>query len=262
MTPNRVQVAIEKYGDKIPAKNHDAFRTALKGASNECMDTFMFLPTKSPIATLLFSIFLGQFGVDRFYIGDVGYGLLKIFGPMVLGFINAIILMIVPPLGILTSLALYLIIFIWFVMEIFMAYRDCKRLNYDRLVSFLGAHREEEASYYSYSESKKVSKPENIDTTSYEQYEASKGEYSPLVSPYKPVAAGSESTASFTQQNVAQQPTPQASAPQQEQAPQSLNIIFTCPVCGQKMRISTVASKYCCPSCMTIYPYQNVVKNQ
>lgn len=33
---------------------------------------------KSPITALLFSIFLGVLGIDRFYIGDVGMGILKL----------------------------------------------------------------------------------------------------------------------------------------------------------------------------------------
>ena len=34
--------------------------------------------TKDPIVVLLISIFLGQFGIDRFYIGDTTMGVLKL----------------------------------------------------------------------------------------------------------------------------------------------------------------------------------------
>lgn len=45
-------------------------------------DQFMLLTTlelKDPTVTLVLSILLGAFGIDRFWIGDIGFGVLKLF---------------------------------------------------------------------------------------------------------------------------------------------------------------------------------------
>ena len=57
MTPNRVLVAMEKYGKCIPGYCYSAFRKYLEEADDNCMDEFMFLRVKSKWLTLAFSIF-------------------------------------------------------------------------------------------------------------------------------------------------------------------------------------------------------------
>jgi TM2 domain-containing membrane protein YozV len=54
---------------------------------------------KSKLAAILFAVFLGSFGFHKFYLGSVGMGVLYLifcwtFIPSVLGFIDAILLLI------------------------------------------------------------------------------------------------------------------------------------------------------------------------
>ncbi len=257
MTANRVQVAIEKFGKKIPAESVSSFKRHLMDADDSCMDEFMFLTVKSPLTALLLSIFLGAFGVDRFYIGDKGIGFAKIFLPLGAGLLSFI-----PIIGIILNLIASLAIMIWRFADIFLVFRDTKRYNYDRLTGYLHLKR------------KKYSKSANTSAYSYEEErraQVESGEYTPLFSNYKPVYANDtvESTPNMVAETI-NETSPSTQVTQEEGSSDiaspitidspEIDMIFTCPVCSQKMRITTVASKYCCPKCSTIFPYKNVVK--
>ena len=259
MTPNRVQVALEKYGKRIPTDSVASFKKHLQDADDSCMDEFMFLKTKSPVTALLFSIFLGGVGVDRFYLGDKGIGFAKIFLPL-----GASLISFIPVIGWLIGGIASLAISIWKFVDIFLVFRDAKRYNYHSLSSYLSAHRNNNwKPIYSYAETKQASET-----------------YTPLISNYEPVYVNKDSSSAPANQS-AQSTAPSTSsytAPTSNASTEALNddsdiaspipiknteidVIFTCPVCSQKMRITTVASKYCCPKCSTIFPYKNVVKN-
>ena len=262
MTPNRVQVAIEKYGKKIPADSITSFKRHLMDADDSCMDEFMFLTVKSPLTTILFSIFLGGIGVDWFYLKNTSRGLVKIFLPLILSIIAAVLTAVAPPIGIIANLALRIGVLIWRIVDCFNAYKYCKSFNYDSLTGYLHLKR------------KKYSKSANTSAYSYEEErraQVESGEYTPLFSNYKPVYANDtvESTPNTVAETV-NESSSSAQATQEEGSSEiaspiaidtpDIDIIFTCPVCSQKMRITTVASKYCCPKCSTIFPYKNVVK--
>lgn len=54
-------------------------RQMLVNADESLASTLVSLDFKEPTTLLLLSIFLGGYGVDRFILGDVGMGLLKLF---------------------------------------------------------------------------------------------------------------------------------------------------------------------------------------
>lgn len=77
MEKNQASQLIALYGGRFPEYALRDIYTQL-----ENMDfseaSIRMAHTKDPIVVLLISIFLGQFGIDRFYIGDTTMGVLKL----------------------------------------------------------------------------------------------------------------------------------------------------------------------------------------
>ena len=65
-------------------------RQKLENASEDTMVTLQATELKDPTTILLLSIFLGSLGVDRFMIGDVGMGVLKLLTCGVCGILTII----------------------------------------------------------------------------------------------------------------------------------------------------------------------------
>jgi hypothetical protein len=55
-----------------------AIRDRLLQLDDDKWPSLQFLQFKEPTTALLLSIFLGEFGIDRFYIGDTGMGVGKL----------------------------------------------------------------------------------------------------------------------------------------------------------------------------------------
>lgn len=53
-------------------------RTKLEKANDETLLTLQACELKDPTVLLLISIFLGSLGIDRFMLGDIGMGVLKL----------------------------------------------------------------------------------------------------------------------------------------------------------------------------------------
>lgn len=61
--------------------------------------------------TLLLSLFIGYFGIDRFYLGDIGLGILKIVLALLFG-----------------------IGFIWVLLNIYFGYKKAKEINFNKIL--------------------------------------------------------------------------------------------------------------------------------
>lgn len=65
------------YGSKLPAESLPMLRDHLLGMDYN-MANMVFAQMKDPTLSLVLSIILGGYGIDRIYVGDVGLGILKL----------------------------------------------------------------------------------------------------------------------------------------------------------------------------------------
>ena len=112
MEQNKVTAIIMQYKDLIPSEQVYMLREALEKADDGVYDRLTTVGTKSPIMTLLLSIFLGGFGVDRFYLGDIGLGIAKL----------AVVFVT------------FGLAFVWPLVDIFFCYKKAKKVNFDNLM--------------------------------------------------------------------------------------------------------------------------------
>lgn len=154
MTQNRVAVALEKYEKQIPADNVYFFKKYLQEASDDCMDEFMSLPIKGKTKTLLFSIFLGGIAVDRFYIGDIGIGAIKLILRLLVALLSGTAL-----LGSILSL----ISAIWSIADIFITYKIAKKINYDSINVYIEHPQKNDGKLYTLSEINRDLRSQNLE---------------------------------------------------------------------------------------------------
>lgn len=104
-----VEDAFEHFQKVIPPRWTIAFKKALREANDDRYERLMQCQIVSPTKTLLFSIFLGLFGVDRFYMKETASGVVKIF------------------LGIITF-------GVFTLFDIFFSHREARKKNYTKLM--------------------------------------------------------------------------------------------------------------------------------
>ena len=133
MTDDKVNHICMLYLADVPVRERTAFIEKLKSADDECYDRFLNVPVKNKTTVTLFSVFLGVFGVDRFYLGDYLIGAIKLFINII---VPAIYLSIVLSLGgSATTMALMygimiwaLVINVWWIVDIFLCRNRCNKI--------------------------------------------------------------------------------------------------------------------------------------
>ena len=280
MTPNRVTVSIEKYGDQIPKQYLSPFRTALVGASNDCLDTFMWLKIRNKNVTLLLSLFFGRLGADRFYIGSKKAG----FGKLALTLIQLIFMSSVEWLGIVAAVASS----IWCIADLFYTYKTTKLKNYHTLYYFLINHKatavsskssaqatiDSAAGTYDPSKNRPVAAAApsgynpsaNISNNPYNKNKSTKasvakpGKAAPAKAPVAVAPAKAAAPVkSAAPSKVKAAPAVAPVAEVKPEPPRKTNLFYDCPICKKNMHITVVKDKYTCPTCLRTIFYEDVV---
>lgn len=112
MTPDQIRQILVLFQDKIPEEKLMFLKSKLEEAPASKFEQAMCMKYTDPIHILLFSIFLGGLGVDRFVLGDTGLGIAKLL-------LNAF------TCG------------IWSIVDIFLCYKKAKEKNLNNLLMLL-----------------------------------------------------------------------------------------------------------------------------
>jgi TM2 domain-containing membrane protein YozV len=78
MEQNKIDMFIAANADKFPAEKLGLIQSQLERVDDRKFISIQSADYKNPTTLLIFSIFLGNLGVDRFILGQVGLGVGKL----------------------------------------------------------------------------------------------------------------------------------------------------------------------------------------
>lgn len=78
MDVNKIDMFFAANGKKLPAEKSSIIREKMAQADDSRYATISSVELKDPTTMLLISFFVGELGVDRFMMGDMGMGILKL----------------------------------------------------------------------------------------------------------------------------------------------------------------------------------------
>lgn len=78
MKDENIKTLLNRWSDKITPEGALLLKNKLVNLPDERVDDLMMCELKNPVTLLLFSIFLGGFGVDQFMLGNTGKGVCKL----------------------------------------------------------------------------------------------------------------------------------------------------------------------------------------
>ena len=108
METKQIDQLLMANASKLPPEGVALLRERLMNVEDTVSAQVAFSQLKDPTIALILSIFLGPYGIDRFYIGDIGLGMLKL----------------------ITCGGA----FVWFLIDIFLIMDTTRRKNLDTLL--------------------------------------------------------------------------------------------------------------------------------
>lgn len=112
MNNENVRQAMATIGESVSSEKKIFLKRRLESADDKKIDELMTLDLYNPTHILLFSVFLGSLGIDRFLIKDTGLGVAKLlFGWATCG--------------------------IWPLIDIFISYKKAKDKNLNKILEIL-----------------------------------------------------------------------------------------------------------------------------
>lgn len=111
MDINKVDMYITSNAESFPAEKIMLIREKLLEADDSRYEVIVNIKLKNPFFVLVLSVLFGKLGIDRFVLGDIGLGVLK--------------LLTLGGLG------------IWWIIDIFLTYKKAKEKNYETLTQIL-----------------------------------------------------------------------------------------------------------------------------
>lgn len=99
--------------DKLPGEELPNLRQRLNYLTPQQSNVVLATNLKSPVLALVLSILLGEFGIDRFYIGQIGLGIVKLVSSILLWFV--------------------LLGWIWWVVDLFLIMKATRTENLNTL---------------------------------------------------------------------------------------------------------------------------------
>lgn len=121
---NYAQTFLMTNMNAFPPETLPIIKEELERLDEKSITMLLMTDIKSPITALIFSIFLGELGVDRFYTGHKELGFTKL-ALTVIGYITLFIV-----LGIFLLIGAY----IWKLIDCFLIMKACKQMNFERLM--------------------------------------------------------------------------------------------------------------------------------
>lgn len=144
MEENKAFEAFTFLQNKVANDKLGVIKSALDRADETKFDEVITAKYYDSTICIILSLFLGVLGINRFYIKDIGLGVLKVV-MFIIGFlfmVSGVMLVILGGIEaciILTAIGgiIYFIVGVFNIIDIFLCYNKCKTKNFNTIMNIL-----------------------------------------------------------------------------------------------------------------------------